>query len=103
VTTFVSVLVSVDVDTLMADDFAERAERQQGRDQRDLVDVDHPDHVGRADMEVGGNGRQRNVGDRRIQRGQRQRGKDRRDRPAPEFRRQAVDGRGGGRSCGCIQ
>lgn len=34
---------------------------------------------------------QRDVGDRRIQRGHRQRGKDRRHRPAPEFGRQAVD------------
>jgi hypothetical protein len=77
----------------MADDFAERAERQQRRDQCDLVDIDDPNHVGRTDMEVGGNGGQRDVGNRRIQRGQRQRGKDRRDRPAPEFRRQSVDAR----------
>ena len=94
---------AAEIDPLMADDFAERAERQQRRNQRDLIDVDHPDHVGRADMEVGGDGGQRDVGDRRIQRSQRQRGKDRRDRPAPEFRGQAVDGAAGGRLCGCIQ
>ena len=93
---------AAEIDPPMADDFAERAERQQRRDQRDLVDIDHPDHVGRADMEVGGDGGQRNVRDRRIQRGHRQRGKDRRDRPAPEFRGQAVDWRGCGRLCGCI-
>ena len=85
----------------MADDFAERAERQQRRHQRDLIDIDHPDHIGRADMEVGGNRRQRDVGDRRIQRGQRQCSEDRRDRPAPEFRGQAVDRRSR-RLCGCI-
>ena len=74
----------------MADDFAERAERQQRRDQRDLIDIDDPDHVGRADMKVGGDGGQGDVGNRRVQRGHRQRGEDRRDRPAPEFRGQAV-------------
>ena len=62
---------AAEIDPLMADDFAERAEWQQRRNQRDLIDVDHPDHVGRADMEVGGNRRQRDVGDRRIERGQR--------------------------------
>ena len=36
----------------MADDLAERAQRQQRRDQDNLVDIDHPDGLGRADMEV---------------------------------------------------
>ena len=90
------------IDPPMADDFAERAERQQRGDQRDLVDIDHPDHLGRTDLEVGGDGRQRDVRDRRVQRSHRQRGKDRSDRPAPEFRGQAVDWRGCGRLCGCI-
>ena len=71
------------VDPAMSDDFAERAEWQQRRHQRDLVDIDDPDHLGRADLQVSGDGRQRDVRNRRIQRGHRQRGKDRRDRPAP--------------------
>jgi len=88
---------AAEIDALMADDLAERAERQQGRDQCDLVDVDHPDRFGRADVEVGRDRRQRDVRNRRIERGHRQRGEDRRDRPAPLTRgqpaRAAVSGR----------
>ena len=40
----------------MSDDLAERAKRQQCRDQRDLIDIDDPDDVGRADVKVGGDG-----------------------------------------------
>ena len=55
----------------MSDDFAERAERQQGRHQRDLVDVDNPDDVGGADMQVGRDRGKRDVRDRGIERGHR--------------------------------
>jgi hypothetical protein len=47
---------AAEIDALVADDFAERAKRQQRCDQRDLIHVHHPDHVGRADMKVGGDG-----------------------------------------------
>lgn len=41
-------------------------------------------------MQVGGNGGQRDVGDRGVERGHRQRGEDGSDRPAPLRGRQAV-------------
>ncbi len=62
---------SAEIDALVADDLAERAERQQRRHQRDLVDVDDPDHIGRADVKIGGNGGQRDIGDRGVERGHR--------------------------------
>jgi hypothetical protein len=83
-----------DVDALVTDDFAERPEREQRRNQCDLIDVDHPDRIGRADAKIGSDGGKGNVGDRRIQRSHRQRGEDRCDRPAPEFGRQPVHGDG---------
>jgi hypothetical protein len=36
----------------MPDNLAERAERQQRCDHRDLIDVDDPDHFSRADMKI---------------------------------------------------
>jgi hypothetical protein len=74
----------------MADDFAERAERQQRRHQRDLVDVDDPDHVGGADMKIGGDGGEGDVGDCGIERRHRDRDEDRGNRPAPAFGGQTV-------------
>ncbi len=81
---------SGEINPLVADDLAERAERQQRRHQHDLVDIDDPDHVGRADVQVGRNGGQRDIGNRRVERSHRKRREDRRDRPAPALRRQAV-------------
>jgi hypothetical protein len=74
----------------VADDLAKRAERQQRRHKRNLVDIDHPDHICRTDMQIRSNGGQRDVGDRGIQRRHPQRGEDRRHCPASPFRRQAV-------------
>ncbi|MGY4458872.1 hypothetical protein ACVWYI_002832 [Bradyrhizobium sp. LB13.1] len=81
---------AAEIDALVPDDLAERPERQQRRHQRDLIDVDHPDRLLWCDMQIGGNGGQRDVGDRGVERGHRQRGEDRGDRPAPPRDRQAV-------------
>ena len=91
-----------EIDALVADDFAECAERQQCRDQRDLVDIDDPDHFGRADVQIGGDGGQGDVGDGGVERGHRQRGKDRGHRPSPTLRGQTVHNRRGRGFYGCI-
>jgi hypothetical protein len=77
----------------VADDLAERAEGQKRRYQRDLVNVDDPDHVGRADMKIRGDGGQRDVGDGRIERGHRECGEDRDHRPSALVCGQAVERR----------
>ena len=82
---------SREVDPAVTDDFAERRERQQRRHQRDLIDVHHPDDVGRPDMQVGRDGGKCHVGDRGIERGHGQRGENRRRRPIPALGRQAID------------
>ena len=92
------------IDSLVANDFAERAQRQQRGDQRDLVDVDHPDHIRRADAEIGSNRGKSDIGDGGVERSHRERGKDRRHRPPPALRRQAVDhGRTGFLRRSCIR
>ncbi|MGY3364522.1 hypothetical protein ACVWZL_001647 [Bradyrhizobium sp. GM2.4] len=74
---------AAEIDALVPDDLAECSQRQQRRHQRDLVDVDHPDRLLRAHMQVAGNGGQRDVGDRGVERRHRQRGEDRGNGPAP--------------------
>lgn len=81
---------AAEIDALVPDDLAERTKRQQRRHQRDLVDIDHPDRLLRADMQIGGNGRQRDVGDRGVERGHCQRREDRCDRPAALLGWQAI-------------
>jgi hypothetical protein len=71
----------------MADDVAERTQRQQRSDDGELIDIDDPDHVSRADIEIGGNGGQRDIGDHGVERAHRQRGEDREHRPSPLFPR----------------
>ena len=82
-----------DIDALVADDLAERAERQQGGDHGDLVDIDHPDDVGRGRTQVGRDGGQGDIGDCGVQRGHRQRGEDRHRRPAPLLQREVISRR----------
>lgn len=89
---------AAEIDALVPDDLAQRAEWQQCRHQRDLVDVDHPDRLLRADMQIGGDGGQRDVGDRGVERGHRQRGEDRGNRPAALRGRQAIGNRTIGRA-----
>jgi hypothetical protein len=49
------------------DDFAKGCERQQRRHQGNLIDVHHPDDVGRADMQIGRDRGQSDVGDGSIE------------------------------------
>jgi hypothetical protein len=72
----------------MADDLAQRAERQQRGDHGDLVDIDHPDHICWRGMQVGGDGGQRDIGDGGIERGHGKGGKDGKPRPTLLARRQ---------------
>ena len=81
---------AAEINAPVADDLAERAERQQRCDQRDLIGVDHPDHIRRAHFQVGGDRRQRDIGNRSIKRGHPDRDGDRNNRPDPAFGRQAV-------------
>jgi hypothetical protein len=78
----------------VADDLAERAERQYRGDDDDLINVHHPNNIGRAHVKIGRHRRQRDIGDDGVERAHRQRREDRRYRPAPLLRRQAVLGFG---------
>ena len=88
---------AAEIDALMADDLTERAERQHGGDDDDLIDIDDPNDLGRADMQIGRHRRQRDVGDHGVERAHRQRREDGGDRPAALARRQAVPRFGAGR------
>ncbi len=79
------------------EDLARGRERQQHGDHGQLIGVDHPDHLGLVHAQAVGDGGQRGVGDRGVQRGHRHREQDRgqRQRVAPTG--QAVgDGNAGG-------
>ncbi len=92
------------VDPLLPDDLAERRDRQQRRHHGELIGVDDPDRIGRVDAEIGGDRRQRGVGDGGVEGGEGDAGEHRGHRlPAPG-RRQAfaaggsvgvMSGRGG--------
>ena len=56
-----------DIHALVTDDVAERCERQQRRDHRELVRVDDPHGRGRRRMQVGGDRGQRGVRDRGVE------------------------------------
>ncbi len=56
-----------EIDAAIADLLAERGERQQPHHHRELIGVDDPDRFGRAGVELGGDRRQGDVGDRPIE------------------------------------
>jgi hypothetical protein len=53
----------------IADDLAQRRERQQQNGDGELIGVDHPDRARRACMQIPGDGRQRHIGDGAVQNG----------------------------------
>ncbi len=79
-----------EVDAAIADPLAERGAREQRDHDRELIGVDDPDRLGRARVKFGGDDRQRNVGDRRVEHGHRDAERDRKHRPVALRRRQAV-------------
>jgi hypothetical protein len=81
---------AAEIDALVADDLAERAERQNCCHQCDLVDIDDPDDIRRADAQVGGDGGQRDIGNRGVERGHGKRGEDRENGPSSALGRQTV-------------
>ncbi len=88
------------VDPAVAEDVAQRGQRQQRYRDRELIGVHHPDRIGRAGVQVAGDGGQRHVGDRAVQHGHRQAERDREDRPVALRHRHAVGWRGRGRGGG---
>ncbi len=83
---------AADIDAPMSDDIAERGERQQRRDHRELICVDDPDRGGRRRVQVAGDRGQRGVGDGGIERGERDGEHDRGHRAAVGGRHRAVGG-----------
>ena len=81
---------SGEVDAAIADDLAERRERQQGDGDRELIAVDDPDREGRTGIEIFGDGRQRDIGDRAVHHGQHEAERDRQDRPIAPRDGQAI-------------
>ena len=75
----------------VAHDLSQRGERQQARDQGQLIGVDHPDRGGRRRVQVQRDGRQHRVCDRGVERHHRHRHDDGGDRPAPASGGQAVE------------
>ena len=51
------------IDPAIADDLAQRCQRQQRDRDRQLIAVDDPDRKGRAGVQIPGDGRQRDIGD----------------------------------------
>ena len=79
------------VDAAIADDFAERSQRQQRDRDRQLVAVDDPDRKRRARVKVPGDRGQRNIGDGAVHHRHDQAERDREDGPIPLRLRKAID------------
>jgi hypothetical protein len=79
-----------DIDAAVADDFAERGQRQQRDRDRELVAVDDPDRKSRAGMKVARDGGQGHVGDRAVHHRHDEADCNRQDRPATLRLGQAV-------------
>ena len=57
------------IDPAIADDLSQRRERQQRDRYRELITIDDPDRRGGAGVQILGDGRQRDIGDRAIHHG----------------------------------
>ena len=79
-----------EIDPPIADDFAERGQRQQRDRDRELVAVDDPDRKRRARMQIAGDGRQRDIGDRAVDHRHHEAERDGQDRPVTLRLGQAV-------------
>ena len=79
-----------EIDAAIADALAERGERQQPHHHRELIGVDDPDRFGRAGVELGGDRRQRDVGDRSVEHRHGDADGDRQHRPVAQRGGKAV-------------
>jgi hypothetical protein len=79
-----------DEDGPVAAQLAERGERQQRDRHGELIGVDHPDGTRRVGAKLGGDGRQRDVGDRAVEHRHRKADQDHEHRPQPLGLRKAV-------------
>src|SRR6516165_7743079 len=81
------------VDAAIAEDVAERSQRQQRYDDGELISVDDPDRLSRARADLPGDCRQRDVGDRAVEHRHDEAGDERQDRPIALRKRKSVFGR----------
>ena len=81
------------VDAAIAEDVAERSQRQQRYDDGELISVDDPDRLSRARADLPGDCRQRDVGDRAVEHRHDEAGDQRQDRPIALRKRKSVFGR----------
>ena len=84
------------IDAAIADDFAQRRQRQQGDGDGELIPIDDPDREGRAGVQILRDGGKRDIGDGAIDHRHHDTQHDREDRPITLGQRQAVFGMGGG-------
>ena len=85
---------AADINPPMPDDVAERGERQQRRDHRELIRVDDPHRRRGRRVQVRGDGGQGGIGDRGVERGERDGEHDRGHRAAVGGGHRAVRGKG---------
>ena len=78
------------IDPAIAEDLSQRREREQRDRYRELITIDDPDREGRAGVQILGDGRQRDIGDRAVHHGHNQAQRDGENGPVALRHRQAV-------------
>ncbi len=78
------------IDPAIADDLSQRRERLQRDRYRELITIDDPSREGLAGVQVLGDGRQRDIGDRAVHHGNNQAQRDGENGPVALRHREAV-------------
>ena len=78
------------VDAAIPENVAERRERQQRDDDGELIGIDNPDRIGSAGVDLLGNRRQRDIGDRAVEHRQGDPDGEVQDSPISQWERESV-------------